>query len=153
MITNIDNISLYLNNLHRNRRKDSPYIYHKYRIQPYSKKVREELRFRQELQIKENLRIERELQEFRERWLDDIRRINEIFEAGEDDSLFPTKQCCECGNNHSFDHSQPNDSVSPTKQYPESGKNRGFDSSQWLWGLDYLLRNQGNPEGGTLNGK
>jgi hypothetical protein len=144
MITNIDNISLYLNNLHRSRTVDNrPYIYRKYRIQPYSKGVRKELRFRQELQIKENLRIERELQEFRERWLDDIRRINEIFEAGEDDSLFPTKQCCECGNNHSFDSSQPHDSVSPTKQYTESGKNRGFDTSRWLWGLDYLLRNEG----------
>jgi len=150
MIYNIDNISRFANQLHRSRRQDNrPYICCKYRIQPYSK----ESQFRQELQIKENLRIEQELQEFRERWLDEIRQINQKFEAGEDDSFFPTKQCCECGNNHSFDSSQSHDSVFPTKQYPESGKNGGFDTSQPLWGLDYLLRNQGNPEGGTLNGK
>lgn len=130
MIYNSSSISNYLNNLHRSRTEDNrPYICRKYRIQPYSKRVREELRFSQELQIKENLRIEQELQEFHERWFDEIRRINEMFEAGEDDSLFPTNQ------------------------YPESGKNRSFDTSQPLWGLDYLLRNGENHEGRTANGK
>src|SRR5215831_11840197 len=147
MIYNIDNISRFANHFHRSRRQDNrPYICCKYRIQPYSK----ESQFRQELQIKENLRIEQELQEFRGRWLDEIRQINQIFEAGEDDSLFPAKQCCECGNNHSFDISRPHDSAFPTKQYTESGKNGDFDTSRSLSGLDYLLRNHRNPEGGTL---
>jgi hypothetical protein len=154
MIYNIDNISLFANHFYRSRRQDNrPYICRKYRIQPYSKKVREELRFRRELKSKESLRIEQELQEFREQWFDDIRRINEMFEAGEDDLIFPTKHCCECGNNHSFDPSPAHDSFFPTKQYPQSGKNRGFDTSQPLWGLDYLLRNQENHKEGTANGK
>jgi hypothetical protein len=130
MIYNISSISNYLSILHRSRTEDNrPYICRKYRIQPYSKGVREELRFRQRLLIKENLRVERELKEFEIRWLDDVRRDNEMFEAGEDDSLFPTKQ------------------------YPESGKKRGFDTSRPLWGIDYLLRNGENCEGKTANGK
>lgn len=78
---------------------------HKYRPRPYSKRAQQ---------------VEQELQEFCERWLDDIRRINETFEAGEDDSLFPTEQYCEPVN--------------------EPIKKRGFDPSQPLWGIDYLLR-------------
>ena len=121
MIYNSSSISNYLNNLHRSRTEDNrPYICRKYRIQPYSKRVREELRFSQELQIKENLRIEQELQEFHERWFDEIRRINEMFEAGEDDSLFPTEQGCEPV---PWIFEAEDNSLFPTNQYPESGKN------------------------------
>ena len=56
-----------------------------------------------------------------------------MFEAGEDDLLFPTEQGCE-----------------PVK---EPVKKRGFDPSQPLWGIDYLLRNEGNDEVVTANRK
>jgi hypothetical protein len=120
MIYNIDNISLFANHFHRSRRQDNrPYICRKYRIQPYPKKIKE-LRFRQELQIKEDLRIEQELQEFRQRWRDENRQIHKMFEAGEDDLLFPTEQGCELGKERGVFEVEDN-SLLPTN--PEKFKN------------------------------
>lgn len=149
MIYNISSISNYLSNLHRSRTEDNrPYICRNYRIQPYSKGVRKESQFRHRLLIEENLRVERELKEFQIRWLDDVKRINEIFEAGEDDLLFPTERYCESVEERGIFEAGEDDSLSTTNH--ESGNSRTIDTSQPLWGIDWLLRNEGK---GTANDK